>query len=75
MKLKLNGWQRLWVVFTVIWAPAPWYLAFLGFGGPYLDWLRAGEPIVTSLFHFTGVPALAYIGGLAARWVLEGFGE
>jgi len=76
MKLKLNGWQRLWVVFTVIWAPAPWYW------GSYADWLNLGSSnpwanITALLFHFAGVPVLVYIGALVIKasflWVRQGF--
>jgi hypothetical protein len=44
--LRLNGWQRLWVLITVMWA-VPGLLAGLTFWPEHADWFSDGSPYCT----------------------------
>lgn len=60
---KLNGWQRLWLVLSVIW------LALVA-----LLFLSISTFSFFQAFLFWAIPAgLLYAGGLAIKWILAGF--
>lgn len=63
---KLNGWQRLWVVLSVLWIVA-YHIGALGFD------LVSSVPIPMYLAHMFVPPALAYGVGLTVVWIRKGF--
>lgn len=68
--MKLNGWQRLWLLVTVIWA-IPWAVLI------FADMQSGGDVGLASLaFWLSGwiIPSLAlYALGLGVAWVIRGF--
>lgn len=73
MEIRLNGWQRLWVVVSAAW------IAY------YVYWLievrnPAGMPdagawmfVVVALGVFIVPPAILYALGVVTVWVIRGF--
>lgn len=64
--MKLNGWQRAWVVVSVPWLVIWLFPIFRG--DPMFPWERSAL-----VMHAIGWPILLYVGGLAVRWVIRGF--
>ena len=72
--MKLNGWQRLWVMATALWAlvcvAALVAISEPYFFGPFL-WMRVRWTIIAWL-----IPSvLLYALGWALGWALRGFKE
>lgn len=72
--MKLNGWQRLWVILTVPWLAFVMYRAFL--------WVvvndrglvnEAGGHMLLSLIAPFGVYVLVLVARRLALWVVDGF--
>jgi hypothetical protein len=63
--MKLNGWQRLWVVVSVVWIL---YLVVAGVA----DGIDSEQvlPVLMALFL---VPAFLYAIGAAVAWIRRGF--
>ena len=69
--MKLNGWQRLWMVISIPWS-AYWLLLFIvGLQKSGIRFWQVESPIFVALIVFP--PLLLYIAGLAIRWVIRGF--
>lgn len=67
--MKLNGWQRLWVVLSAIWL-CVW--APIGYAVWYpMPWSMFGWWALLNL----GPPMATYALGLAIAWVIRGFKE
>ena len=58
----LNGWQRLWVVFTGLW------LGVYGVAG-----IDVGVPSYVHLAMAVVPPVLLYVAGLTVVWIRRGF--
>lgn len=70
--MHINGWQRLWLVASVVWAVVILALAgFFQFGG---DQAVPSGTMVVFLVRLWVVPVAAvYASGLALAWVRRGF--
>ena len=65
---KLNGWQRAWLVTTVLWVI---FWIVVGFGVAYQD--RLSSEGALWFFTFAVVPPqILYAAGLAVAWVVRG---
>lgn len=73
--LKLNGWQRLWVVVATLWALAcvAVMVAMSGadFFGPFV-WMRLRWTIIAWLLPSVLLYALGWLVGLAVRALRRG---
>jgi len=84
MPVQLNGWQRLWVVFTVVWTIVPaiivsrnWQVLWL----PDEDysllsttaWGTRFEVFGGAIFAWVVPPITIYLAGVVVRWVYRGF--
>ena len=67
--MKLNVWQRLWVLASGMWI-AGWLLYLWTRASPLMPWEKS-EVFLEMLV----VPPVVYGFGLLARWVLRGFTE
>jgi len=75
--MKLNGWQRLWVLATITWLPGHWLYAVvfgswwwgydLGPGSPYY---RPWEALV--VLWAVPMPVI-YVLGAGVAWVRRGW--
>ena len=59
---RLNGWQRLWVVFTFLWVAL---FAVIG--------LAVRESVLLMTGFAVGPPVFLYSAGLAVAWIRRGF--
>ena len=67
--MRVNGWQRAWLVTSVLWII---FWIVLGFGVAYQGKLTSED----ALWFFTAAvlpPQILYAAGLAVAWVLRGF--
>lgn len=65
--MKLNGWQRLWVVVSVLWAAAS--SSFLS-----LDEVDTSQTSVIWMAGFIVLPPIGlYVTGMIAGWIIRGF--
>ena len=65
--MTLNGWQRLWLLASILWAVVILALA----GMPDLGWTMQSVLFVVRLWI---VPMVAvYVFGLGFTWVMRGF--
>ena len=65
--MRLNGWQRLWVVIASLWMPLGiWQWAVLS---PSLQGLALGFAVCATPL------AVLYAAGLTVAWVRRGFRE
>lgn len=73
-KRRLNGWQRLWVIFAVPWLVfvVARILIWLVVKDHDLDW-ESGTTIVLSLIAPFGVYILVLFARRMTLWVIEGF--
>lgn len=72
--MKLNGWQRLWILVTVPWLVFVIYeiLIWLVVKGHSLDW-ENGVMMAVSLIAPFAVYIVVLIARRAVLWVIEGF--
>ena len=60
---KLNGWQRIWVVLSIVWLGLIALLFFSSSNASFIE-----------LFMIWAIPCgLLYGAGLAVKWILAGF--
>ena len=80
---KLNGWQRLWVVFTVLWTvavlsvgygnwPSEAMAAYYGIERQALRDQRV-EHVQITLVFLAIPPVFLYVFGWSAGWIRRGF--
>ena len=62
--MRLNGWQRLWVVASGLWAV---WLLIQGYE------ILNGISLRNALSFWALPVAVVYLSGLAVRWVVRGF--
>ncbi len=63
--MKLNGWQRLWLVATVLWSLFWLLLTAEGFGE---------EGYLLLIFYLCFIPTFTvYVAGWTIGWALRGF--
>ncbi len=72
-KRRLNGWQRLWVVLSVLWSPG--WMGLIGYVILYPAEYpgRAGEVILMGFGIWLGPIVALYALGLASGWMRQGF--
>ncbi len=72
-QIRLNGWQRLWVVLSILWSPA--WMGFIGYVIIYPAEYpgRAGEVILIGFGIWLGPIVALYALGSAIGWVRRGF--
>lgn len=56
---RLNGWQRAWVMVTIIWVVP-------------LSFVAIGKPVLFFLFTVVAPPIVLYAHGLAVAWLIRG---
>ena len=73
--MKLNGWQRLWVLLSVLWVLGSVLSSVLSVLD--LGVLSLAEDATGKTFLFMGIlfapPLALYILGFAVEWVIWGF--
>jgi hypothetical protein len=68
--MMLNGWQRLWVVATVLW------VAWMARQFSHVaSAATTAEALAFGLRWAAGPPAVVYVMGIVAAWVARGFRE
>jgi hypothetical protein len=63
---RLNGWQRIWVVFTVVWT--------IGLGLLIVwDWEGFGGTFWQAILLLVIPPLILYVAGRTVWWIYRGF--
>jgi len=70
MTLKLNGWQRLWVVLSILYLLAVIFVASLMWPNSSQEQL---EVVLDSLLVWVLPVGALYILGLSVGWIIRGF--
>jgi len=70
--MKLNGWQRIWIVISCAWA-GYWVYAFIVAMNRF-GWTNDAPEAIGLFLAWTLIPPLLLYGaGLVVVWVLRGF--